>query len=105
MHDSDPNEALALQLKAATELFEKVAIDRVALERLSEEDRARLFSAARLVFFPDIRERRRLVKAKARARKADRAKRVQSRLNQTGIRVLRREKVFLTPNVFPPANF
>jgi len=105
MQDSDPNEALALQLKAATELFEKVASDRVALDKLSDGDRARLFTAARTVFFPDVRERRRFVKAKTRARKAERAERVQSTLNQTGIRVLRREKVFLTPNVFPPANF
>src|SRR6185312_3383235 len=105
MSESDPNEALALQLKAATELLEKAAIDRIALSKLSDEDRARLFTAARTIFSPDIVERRRLVKAKSRARKAERAERLQSRLNQTGIRELRREKVFVTPNVFPPANF
>ncbi len=105
MSESDPNEALALQLKAATELLEKAAIDRVALTKLSDEDRARLFTAARTIFSPDVAERRRLVKAKSRAKKAERAERMQSKLNQTGIRALRREKVFVTPNVFPPANF
>jgi NAD(P)-dependent dehydrogenase (short-subunit alcohol dehydrogenase family) len=103
--EMESNEALALQLKAATELLEKVAIDRVALDKLSDEDRARLFTAARSVFFPEHRERRRLHKAKTRAHKVEKAQKVQTRLNQTGIRVLRREKVFLTPNVFPPANF
>ncbi|HEX3799693.1 MAG TPA: SDR family oxidoreductase [Verrucomicrobiae bacterium] len=105
MHDSDANNDLTLQLKAATDLLEKVAIDRTALDKLSETDRARLFSAAQKIFFPDYSERRRQVKATFRARKAERAEQLQSRLNQTGIRALRREKVFLTPNVFPPANF
>ena len=101
----ESNDALAQQLKAATELLEKVAVDRDALEKLSDEDRARLFTAARTVFFPEKRERRRFTKSKHRAQKVEKAQKVQSRLNQTGIRVLRREKVFLTPNVFPPANF
>ena len=50
-------------------------------------------------------ERRRLVKAKVRQRKAEKLQRDQSKLNETGIRKLRREKVFTTPNVFPPENF
>jgi NAD(P)-dependent dehydrogenase (short-subunit alcohol dehydrogenase family) len=105
MHYSNPNNDLALQLKAATDLLEKVAIDRAALDQLADVDRARLFAAVQKICFPDFSERRRQVKAKSRARKAERAEQLQSRLNQTGIRALRREKVFLTPNVFPPANF
>jgi len=103
MHESD--DALAQQLKAAAGLFEKVAIDRAALDKLSDDDRARLFTAAQKIFFPDFVERRRQVRARARARKAEKAERLQSKLNETGIRALRREKVFLTPNVFPPTNF
>ncbi len=40
-----------------------------------------------------------------RQRKAEKIQRDQSKLNQTGIRKLRREKVFTTPNVLPPAGF
>jgi NAD(P)-dependent dehydrogenase (short-subunit alcohol dehydrogenase family) len=105
MQDSDPNNELALELRAAIDLLEKVAIDRAALKKLSDDDRARLSAAAQKIFFPDFSERRRQVKARARARKAENAEQVQSRLNQTGIRALRRQKVFLTPNVFPPENF
>ncbi|HWC61908.1 MAG TPA: SDR family oxidoreductase [Verrucomicrobiae bacterium] len=105
MYDSEVNESLALQLKTATELLEKAAIDRAALDTLSREDRSRLFAAAQKLCFPDVTERRRQVKAKSRARRAEKTERLQAQLDQTGIRTLRREKVFLTPNVFPPANF
>jgi NAD(P)-dependent dehydrogenase (short-subunit alcohol dehydrogenase family) len=105
MHDSNPNNDLAQQLKATIDLLEKVAVDRAALGQLSDSDRARLSSAAQKIFFPDFSERRRQVRARSRARKAERAERLQSRLNQTGIRASRREKVFLTPNVFPPGDF
>jgi len=100
-----PADTLAAQLKAATELLEKAAADRTVLAKLSDDERAQLFSAARKVFSPDIGERRRLVKAQSRIRKAERAGRLQERLNQTGIRELRRQKVFTTPNAFPPSGF
>jgi len=45
------------------------------------------------------------VKAKVEQRKAEKLHRDQSKLHQTGIRKLRRKKVFTTPNVFPPDNF
>jgi NAD(P)-dependent dehydrogenase (short-subunit alcohol dehydrogenase family) len=105
VQNADPNDALALQLKDITEVLEKLAIDRAALNKLSNEERARLFSAAYAVFFPDAFERRRLSRARARAYKEKKSERLQSRLNQTGIRALRREKVFMTPNVYPPADF
>lgn len=93
------------QLKAATELLERVAGNRALLAGLSVEDRTRLLKAAGEIYCPDVQERRRLVKARVRQRKADKTERDQSRLNETGIRKLRREKVFTTPNVFPPASF
>jgi NAD(P)-dependent dehydrogenase (short-subunit alcohol dehydrogenase family) len=98
-------DGLAAQLKSATEILEIAAGNRAVLAELSVEERTRLLTAAREIFCPDVTERRRLVKAKARLRKADKLQRDQSKLNETGIRKLRREKVFTTPNVFPPKDF
>ena len=96
---------LAAQLRAAAELLEKAAANREVLGQLSQEERTRLLKAAGDIYCPDVRERRRLVKATSRQRKSDRTDRVQSVLNETGIRTLRRKPVFTTPNVFPPENF
>jgi NAD(P)-dependent dehydrogenase (short-subunit alcohol dehydrogenase family) len=94
--------AAASDLKAATELLERLAADRALLAQLSVEDRTRLLTAAGEIYCPDVRARRRLVKAKIRQRKADKVQRDQSSLNETGIRRLRREQVFTTPNCVPP---
>lgn len=101
----DHNGELTAQLKAAAALLEKVAGNRALLAGLSVEERTRLLKAAGDIFSPDVSERRRLVKAKVRQRKAAKLQRDQSKLNETGIRKLRRQKVFTTPNVFPPENF
>jgi NAD(P)-dependent dehydrogenase (short-subunit alcohol dehydrogenase family) len=101
----DPNGELTAQLKAATELLEKAAGNRALLAGLSVAERTRLLQAAGAIFSPDVSERRRLVKAKVRQRKAAKLQRDQSKLNETGIRKLRRQKVFTTPNVFPPDGF
>ena len=93
------------QLRAATELLEKVAGDRALLAQLSVEERTRLLTAAGEVYCPDLKERRRLVKARVKQRKAEKLQRDQAKLHETGIRKLRREKVFMTPNIFPPDNF
>ncbi len=98
------NDALA-QLKAAAEILEKAVADRALLGGLSETERTRLLMAAGAVYCPDVNERRRLVKATVRRRKAEKIKRDESKLNETGIRKLRREKVFTTPNILPPKNF
>jgi NAD(P)-dependent dehydrogenase (short-subunit alcohol dehydrogenase family) len=98
-------DSLAAKLKAATQILELAAGDRAVLAELSVEERTRLLTAAREIFSPDVKERRRLVKAKARLRKSEKISRDQSRLHETGIRKLRREKVFTTPNVFPPKDF
>ena len=91
--------------KAAVELLERVAKDRALLAALPEEERTRLVQAAGEVFCPDLRERRRLVKEKSRQRKNEQVKRDQSQLGETGIRKLRKEKVFTTPAAFPPLDF
>ncbi len=93
------------QLRAATELLERVAGDRALLAQLSLEERTRLLTAAGEIYCPDLKERRRLVKARVKQRKAEKLQRDQAKLHETGIRKLRREKVFMTPNVFPPADF
>ena len=92
-------------LKAATELLEQVARDRALLAAMPEEDRTRLVQAAGEVFCPDLKERRRLVKAKTRQRKHEQVARDQGQLNETGIRKLRKEKLFTTPSAFPPLDF
>jgi len=97
-------EALA-QLKAAAAILEKASANRVLLGSLSEEERTRLLKAAGDIYCPNVAERRRLVKAKVKQRKAEKISRDQSKLHETGIRKLRREKVFTTPNVFPPLDF
>jgi NAD(P)-dependent dehydrogenase (short-subunit alcohol dehydrogenase family) len=105
---TDPANAapdLAAQLKSAVAMFEQVVANRALLAQLSVEERTRLLKVAGEIYCPEVDERRRLVKAKVRQRKAEKIQRDQSRLNETGIRKLRREKVFTTPNVFPPKDF
>ena len=97
--------ALVGRLKAAAELLEQVASNRALLAGLSVEERTRLLKAAGDIYSPDVSERRRLVKAKVRQRKADKLQRDQTKLNETGIRKLRQKPVFTTPNVIPPIGF
>ncbi len=98
------NEAIA-QLKAAAEILEKASANRALLGALTEAERTRLLKAAGDIYCPDLTQRRKLVKATVKHRKAEKLKRDQSKLHETGIRKLRREKVFTTPNVFPPKGF
>ncbi|MEO6740375.1 MAG: SDR family oxidoreductase [Chthoniobacteraceae bacterium] len=92
-------------LKAAVELLERIVGNRALLATMPEEDRTRLVQAAGEVFCPDLKERRRLVKAKTRQRKTEQLARDQSQLAETGIRKLRKEKIFTTPSAFPPLDF
>jgi len=105
MSASSNKNPLAEQLKAAAGILEKAVGNRALLAELSEDERTRLLTAAGAIYCPDVNERRRLVKAKVRQRKAEKIRRDESKLNETGIRKLRREKVFTTPNVLPPKNF
>ena len=86
MNDS----ALSERLQAAVELLEQVAGNRALLSQLPVEERSRLLKAAGEIYCPDVDQRRRLVKAKVRSRKAEKVQRDQSKLNETGIRKLRR---------------
>lgn len=92
-------------LRSATDLLERVAADRSLLSGLSVEERTRLMTAAGEIYCPDLRVRRRLVKERARQRKEATVRRDQSVLNETGIRRLRSQEVFTTPNVVPPETF
>ena len=92
-------------LMAAAALLEKVAANRALLATLSVEERTRLLTAAGEIYCPDVNARRKLVKAKVRLRKAEVVQRDQTQLNQTGIRKLRRERVFTTPNIHLPLDF
>ncbi|MEO7041904.1 MAG: SDR family oxidoreductase [Gemmatimonadaceae bacterium] len=97
--------SLAERLRAATDLLESIARDRALLAGVPEEERTRLLQAAGRVSRPDAVDRRRLVQATKRNRKASRNQRAESVLANTGIRKLRRETIFMTPNVFPPEGF
>ena len=95
----------AEQLQAAMEIMEAAAKNRALLSGLTDAEHTRLMKAAGDLYCPDLGQRRRLVKAKVKQRKAEKQQRDDSKLHETGIRKLRREKVFTTPNVFPPQNF
>ena len=101
-HGEANDAALVEKLRAAAELLETVAGNRSLLMELSEPERVRLLTAAGEIYCPDVRERRRLVKATSRRRKADRLQRSETVLAESGIRKLRREKVFTTPNLPSP---
>ena len=92
------------RLRAAAEVLEAVVADRSLLASLPLQERTRLLNAAGDVFSPDIDARRRQIKAERRQHKAQKVRRDQDALDETGIRTLRSKPVFTTPNVFPPAD-
>jgi NAD(P)-dependent dehydrogenase (short-subunit alcohol dehydrogenase family) len=93
------------RLRDAIELLEAIASDRTVLEGVPDEERQRLLQAVALVYSPDRSERRRMAKAAARDRKAQRVKQDDISRAETGIRALRQKPIFHTPNVFPPERF
>jgi NAD(P)-dependent dehydrogenase (short-subunit alcohol dehydrogenase family) len=102
----DPAEAGFLdRLRAATELLESIVADRGLLAQAPPDDQRRLLQAAGHVYAPDSASRRQLVRASTRRRKAEKVRREEGMLEQTGIRALRRQAVFTSPNVFPPGGF
>jgi NAD(P)-dependent dehydrogenase (short-subunit alcohol dehydrogenase family) len=88
------------RFREALELLESIDADRGLLAQLTPEERQRFLHATRVVSDPDPRQRRRLVKASIRQRKAALAKRDEEVLSSTGIRDLRRKPVFTTPNYY-----
>lgn len=85
-------------------MLERIQDDRSVLYALSLEERMRLLNAAGMVFNPDVEERRRRSKMERRRAEAEKAKRHQEFLSESGIRALRAKPVFTTPNVFPSAS-
>ena len=102
----DPGlDTLRDEIRSATELLERVIADRGLLAGLPREERARLLDAVALVYHPDAKARRKMVKATIRQRKAEAVRKEEEVLEERGIRSLRRQSVFNTPNVFPPERF
>ena len=99
--DSLPNNSTA---NAALDLIEWFAADHDRLQQLSPEDRDRLHKAVAQLYNPDPKARREMLKAAERERSAKRTERIDSVLQETGIRTLRRKPVFTTPNFFPPTD-
>ncbi|MDP2310772.1 MAG: SDR family NAD(P)-dependent oxidoreductase, partial [Pseudomonadota bacterium] len=83
-------------------MLEAIVADRALLARVPRDERTRLLQAAGQASRPDAVDRRRLVKAARRERKADRVQRDQQVLDTTSMRAMRRASVFLTPQSFPP---
>ncbi|MES3032384.1 MAG: SDR family oxidoreductase [Gemmatimonadota bacterium] len=101
----DRDAAIERQAREAVSVLEALVNDRALLARLSEDERTRLLRAAGELSRPDALARRRLVKATRNQRKAERTQRAESVLQETGIRRLRREDVFITPRLFAPTDF
>jgi len=103
VHDPD----FVARLSAAADLLETLAADRARLIEAPPEVRNRLLHAAGEVSRPDAIRRRQLVKEAKRKKKADRREFVQQaevQLSTSGIRELRRQTVFTTPNYRLPAS-
>jgi len=93
------------RVRQAAELLEEVAERRGLLAYVPASLRRRLHDASGQVFAPDTASRRQLVKALERRRRAEKTQREEARLEACGIRRLRNQDVFTTPNVFPPEDF
>ncbi|HWN23388.1 MAG TPA: SDR family oxidoreductase [Gaiellaceae bacterium] len=102
-HDETPD--VAARLKEVTDLLESVVRDRGLLRALTVAERTRLLAAAGDVHNPDVVQRRRFNKVARREKKAARLRHDDGVLAGTGIRVLREQPVYTSPNVFPPAGF
>jgi NAD(P)-dependent dehydrogenase (short-subunit alcohol dehydrogenase family) len=103
--DPSPDPAFLARLRAATTLLEELVADRSLLVGVPPDEQRRLLQAAGHVYSPDATSRRHLVRATIRARKADKLRREDQALDATGIRTLRRQPVYTSPNVFPPTGF
>ena len=99
---NDIESTLLRQVRTVVELLELIAADWKLLDRLPAQERERLHKAVAQIQEPDPAARRRRLKAQRRERKAAQNRREDEILHRTGIRTLRRQPVFTTPNVFPP---
>ncbi|MBL0938113.1 MAG: SDR family oxidoreductase [Gemmatimonadaceae bacterium] len=97
---SEVDPVFAEELRAATRVLERVIADRTLLMQVPGEERHRFVESVATVFQPDVRARRKMVKATSRQRKLEAAQRDDEVLHETGIRTLRRKPIFTTPNVY-----
>ena len=103
MTPADPT--LRDQLLATTAFLRQVAGSRDLLTVLSPQEKIDLLNAAGDVFCADPEERRLRTKALKRERRRDRIRNDDDVLAGTGIRLLRDQAVYTTPNVYPPEGF
>jgi len=87
-------------LRHAMDVLERIASDRSLLVGLPPADRERFRSLVADLYHPDAKARRAMVKATTRERKREASRRDEAVLQETGIRALRRQPVFTTPNVY-----
>jgi len=99
------DQELRQRLLDATELLREVASAPELLALLAPQQKMALLNAAGDVFYPDPEVRRLRTKALKRQRRSDRVRRDEDVLAGTGIRTLRDQTVFTTPNAIPPADF
>ena len=93
------------ELLSVTAFLRRIGSDRALLTALSPKEKQDLLNAAGDVFSPDPEERRIRTKALKRQRRSERVRRDEDVLAGTGIRTLRDQPVFTTPNIRPPADF
>jgi NAD(P)-dependent dehydrogenase (short-subunit alcohol dehydrogenase family) len=92
------------RVRAAVAALEAIAADRTLLAGVPVEDRNRLLRSAGEVSRPDAIVRRQLVKETKRLKKSNKIRREEEVLQATGIRQLRAQPVFTTPNYFLPGD-
>jgi len=88
---------LNARIAVAVELLEAIAEDRTILTHVDRETRARLLIAAGIVSHPDKDARRALTRSQRRAEKVEKRHDEEARLEQTGIRKMRDNPIFVTP--------
>ncbi len=93
------------ELLRATDLLRRVGADRELLTTLAPQEKQDLINAAGDVFCPDPEERRIRTKALRRQRRSAKVRRDEEVLGGTGIRTLRDQPVFTTPDSYPPTSF
>ena len=103
MSETEETPAPESDLRQLLVSLEQVAENRHLLARLDPHERQRLIQAAGQIFCPEPGQRRQLTRARAKQRKEESARKEQSVLNETGIRKLRAQPVFTTPNYQAPA--
>src|SRR5258706_5867875 len=99
---NDIESTLLQHVRTVTELLELIGADWKLLDRLPAEERERLHRAVAQIQERDPVARRGRLKAQRRERRGGENRREDEILHRTGIRTLRRQPVFTTPNVFPP---